>query len=256
MSHSKRCILRQHCKAADTDSCNRMCSYYVGLHGHNGLGGRYGATNIPTEYQFITLASSPSREGQAKIYDFLTSYVGTFPRQFETDAEPIKSLYLRSHTTGTGKTTTACAIATEYLICHYIGSLRRGRQPLERPVYFLDVNSWQNDYNEFNRRNIPEHIGEVASARYYAAQKHAMEAPFVVLDDIGVRDSTEAFRGDLHRLINTRVTAGLPTVYTSNIPLADLNEVFREPSPRLVDRIRDRCAELVFTGESKRGLRR
>ncbi|MDT2198426.1 DNA replication protein, partial [Paenibacillus larvae] len=81
MSHSKNCILRQHCKNADTDLCNRMCSYYVGLHGYNGLGGRYGAANIPTEYQFITLTSSPAREVQAKIYDFLKSYVGTFPRQ-------------------------------------------------------------------------------------------------------------------------------------------------------------------------------
>ncbi|WP_311764873.1 hypothetical protein [Paenibacillus agricola] len=82
-----------------------------------------------------------------------------------------------------------------------------------------------------------------------------MSAPFVVLDDMGVRDCTEAFRADLHRIINARVSSGLPTVYTSNVALTQLNEVFREQPARLADRVRDMCAEITFIGGSQRGMR-
>ncbi|GMK47594.1 hypothetical protein PghCCS26_47240 [Paenibacillus glycanilyticus] len=125
-------------------------------------------------------------------------------------------------------------------------------QPLERPAYFLDVNEWQTDYNAFNRPRVPDEIAAPAAARYYTAQRTAMAAPFLVADDIGVRDASEAFRADLHTVINARVAGGLPTVYTSNIPLAELGTLFDR---RLADRVRDLCGELTFKGESKRGMR-
>ncbi|GIQ64889.1 hypothetical protein PACILC2_34570 [Paenibacillus cisolokensis] len=204
----------------------------------------------------LTLDNSPAREGQPEIYELLSEYAATFARQFDDDAAPIKSLYLYSHEPGTGKTTTAAAVLNEYIVRHYIGAIKRGRQPAEVPAYFLDVNAWQSDFNEFNRPRIPDEIAEPAAERYYRAQKRAMTAPFVVLDDIGVRECSEAFRADLHRIINARVTAGLPTVYTSNIPLSEINDVFREVPARLADRMRDLCAVLTFKGGSKRGLQR
>ncbi|PAE09714.1 DNA replication protein, partial [Niallia circulans] len=136
---------------------------------------------------------------------------------------------------------------------HYIGSLQRSRQALQQPAYMLDVNAWQTLFNEFNRSNIPADIGEEASRQYYRQMQAAKTAPFAVLDDIGVRNATEAFRGDLHAVINARVTNGLPTVYTSNLPLAEMERVF---DARLYDRMRDQCAELVFVGGSKRGMRK
>jgi len=48
------------------------------------------------------------------------------------------------------------------------------------------------------------------------------------------------------------VTSGLPTVYTSNLPMSDMANVF---DARLYDRIRDQCAEIHFAGESRRGRR-
>jgi len=91
--------------------------------------------------------------------------------------------------------------------------------------------------------------------------------PFLVMDDIGVRDASDAFRAYLHAIINYRAASGLPTVYTSNIPLQsdvepekrvkekkpyDIRDVFDD---RLYDRIRDMCAVFKFEGESKRGRR-
>ncbi|ANS49320.1 MULTISPECIES: DNA replication protein [Bacillus cereus group] len=253
-----QCILSDHCSLYKSESCNRQCTSYIALHGHNGNGGRMAATNLPKEYRHLTLLNSPVKDTQPKVYKSIEAYLTTFSRQFEAVAsldpkDKIKSMYLFSEETGTGKTTTAAVILNEWLIRHYIGSLQRNRQSLQVPGYFLDVNEWQTLFNEFNRSNIPKEVSEKAAKEYYRRGSHAKMAPFVVLDDIGVRSATEAFRGDLHAVINHRVTNGLPTVYTSNIPIDELESVFDR---RLYDRVRDLCVVLPFEGESKRGMRR
>lgn len=137
------------------------------------------------------------------MYKLLTeSYVPTFSRQFDLNGERIKSLYLYSREPGTGKTTTAVALLTEWLTVHYVGSTQRGKRPLERPAYFFDVNEWQELYNEFNRPRVPEDVAAPASREYYRRMKHAKSTPFFVMDDIGVRDCSDSFRGDLHAVVN------------------------------------------------------
>lgn len=268
-THSKRCLLSGVCTLANTANCTPLCASYIGMHGISGVGGRMGNANVPAEYRGLTLATSPAREAQAigadsegkaleyRAYNVIERYVATFPRMFEE--QRIKSLYLYSAEPGTGKTTTAAAILAEYLIVHYVGSLRRGIQPSERPAYFLDTNAWQTLYNGFNRSNVPQATAEPIAAEYYAVEERAKTSAFAVLDDIGVRSATEAFRADLHGIINYRVANGLPTVYTSNVPMAAkpggydaLADVFDR---RLADRVRDMTAEIEFSGQSRRGMR-
>ncbi|MCU5274426.1 DNA replication protein [Bacillus cereus] len=253
-----QCILSNHCSLYKSESCNRQCTSYIALYGHNGNGGRMAATSLPKEFRHLMLLNSPVKDTQPKVYKSIEAYVTTFTRQFEaneaTDVkDKIKSMYLFSEETGTGKTTTAAVILNEWLIRHYIGSLQRNRQSLQVPGYFLDVNEWQTLFNEFNRSNIPREIAEKPAKEYYRRMSNAKAAPFAVLDDIGVRSATAAFRGDLHAVINHRVTNGLPTVYTSNIPIDELESVFDR---RLYDRVRDLCVVLPFEGESKRGMRK
>ena len=275
MTNERNCVLANGCKAAGTSACNRQCPHFIALHGATGNGGRSAAAGLSREYRLTTLANSPARSDQPAVYKSVENYVKTFERQFEQTegyiepADRIKSLYLYSANSGTGKTTTAAALLNEWLRVHYSGSLKRVQQPLLRPAYFLDVNEWQNDYNEFNRPRVPDSVAEPAAARYYRALEAAKTAPFAVLDDIGVRSPSDGFRGDLHGIINARVTNQLPTIYTSNIPLKsdveprkrvpankpyDIADVFGEG--RLADRVRDLCRVIEFEGESKRGLRR
>jgi DNA replication protein DnaC len=223
------------------------------MHGRSGTGGRVAAAGAPADYRLNSLENSPARESQPAVYRGLANYVKTFDRQFEEGASRIKSLYLFSESPGTGKTTTASVVMNEWLRRHYVGSLKRDRQPLQQPAFFLDVNEWQTLYNEFNRSHVPADIAEKASREYYRRMAAAKQAPFAVYDDIGVRDATTGFRGDLHSVINHRTANGMPTVYTSNLPIEDMAKVF---DARLYDRMRDQCLELAFTGESKRGRRK
>lgn len=262
-TEAHRCILASTCTLANTASCTKKCPHVNALHSS---AGRHTNAGLPSEYALTTLQNSPVRTEQTKIYDKLAQYTKTFTRQFEPSSERIKSMYLWSTAPGTGKTTTASALLNSYLTTHYIGSLQRGLTPATRPAYFLDVNEWQTIYNEFNRPRVPDHIAEPAAAKYYRMMINATSSEFVVLDDLGVREATEGFRSDLHGVINHRVTNGMPTVYTSNLPIEykgkriegdnqpyDLYDIFGEQ--RLVDRIRDQTFELHFEGSSKRGIR-
>lgn len=248
MTKDLRCILTEY-RADKCANCDKLCAHRVAIHGLNGDGGRVGSAAVPSDYRYVTLDNSPARESQAKIYEQLAHYVATFKR---TDGERVKSLYLWSASPGTGKTTTAVALINAWIAAEYLTAIRDSRQPPQTGAYFLDVNEWQTDYNNFNRPRVPDSIAEPASARYYRAMERARLAPFAVLDDIGVRDASDGFRGDLHAVINHRTVNGLPTIYTSNLALAEMSDVF---DARVYDRIRDQCAEFHFAGASKRGRR-
>lgn len=223
-----------------TDAC-------VAFHGLDGHSGRVGAANVPADYRYVTLDNSPVRASQPEIYKMLDAYMATFERQFEPDGKRIKSLYLYSANPGTGKTTTAAALLNAWLVTHFVGSLKRGRQPAQVPAYFLDVNEFQMRYNLATMTNDDAELSTIRKLI-----EMCQRVPFLVMDDIGVRGASEAFRAYLHAIINYRTVNGLPTIYTSNLPIEELARVFDE---RMYDRVRDMCVQLHFEGESRRGRR-
>lgn len=247
MTKNNECILAEFRADDGCSTCDRLCAHRIALHGLNGDGGRIASAELPAEYRNVTLSNSPAREGQAETYEGLEKYVATF-----NGSGQVKSLYLWSESPGTGKTTTACALINAWIARDYLSAIKRGVQPKQRPAYFLDVNAWQELYTGFTRRNLPQEIAERNSRPYYRRMEYARNAPFAVLDDIGVRAASDGFRGDLHAVINHRVTNGLPTIYTSNLALKEMADVF---DARLYDRIRDQCGEIHFAGTSKRGRR-
>jgi DNA replication protein DnaC len=275
-NHENNCVLKHACRLAGSPRCNTQCGAYISMMGASGQGGRLAAANVPPDYRLLTFANLPQitvKTGPKSgiVTERLANYVASFSRQFDridNVSDRIKSLYLYSANPGTGKTSTASALINEFLIAHYVLSLKNGLQPELRPAYFLDVNEWQTDYTAFNRNKVPESIAQPAANRFYTAMERAKKAPFAVLDDIGVRDASEPFRADLHSVINHRVTNQLPTVYTSNLPIKssvpeekrvayekyDLLDIFGER--RLVDRIGELTLTVEHLGESKRGMRK
>lgn len=255
-NHAKSCLLASQCKVAGSSECNAMCPHYIGMMGMNGKGGRAATANVPTDYRMITVANSPARASQHAVYKNIDAYVRTFERMFDEDAERIKSLYLFSANTGTGKSTTAAGIINDWIIRHYIGSLKRELQPLQQPAYFLSVNHLQQTHN---KTHMPASLAtkEKLGEELIREIERAKKVPFLVMDDLAVRKATTSFIGILYDICDYRTSNQLPTVFTSNKSLDELREFFFEEDAegKIVDRIRDMCGVFGFIGESKRGRR-
>lgn len=235
-----KCILDDYRK--NEHSCTELCTHRIFLHGLDGNTGRVGRSGVPLHYQYTTPKSSPVREDKPDIYRAVDAYVETFKRG------DVKSLYLWSKSPGTGKTTTASAIMNAWIIYDYLESLRNKKQPNEDSTVFFDVNAFQTKFNLHSMANNDEGMVSIQEEI-----RRTQSADFAVLDDVGVRGSSEAFRSYLHDIVNYRVTNELPTVYTSNFTIEGMKDVYDE---RLYDRMREQCISFHFEGESFRGVRR
>lgn len=241
-----QCILDSYRKGG-CSACNELCQHRITLHGLDGQGGRSANARIPADYRSITMKNSPVRESQPHIYTPLDRYVALFKRHLG-GGERSKSLYLWSASPGTGKTTTAVAVLNAWLAAEYLHAVTNGQQPPPTTAVFLDLNELQTRYNLATMTRDEAELKRIGNDI-----KRAQSASFAVVDDIGVRDATEAFRAYVHSVINYRVSNALPTVYTSNYDISEMSRVF---DARLYDRIRDQCAVMPFGGGSNRGIRR
>jgi len=224
-----------------------MCQHRIMLHGFDDTGGRVGAAGVPKEYRHVMLGNSPVAESRPELYEYLAGYVKTFTRPLTGDPERIKSFYFWSTSPGTGKTTTAVALLNEYIVTQYVGAFWRGETPPERPAMFMEMNELQRQYS---LAVMSDDKDLIAVVHEYADR--AGRVPFLVIDDIGIRDTTGAFRSIVYSIIDRRNSAGLPTVYTSNVPMAELATLYDE---RIEDRIGDMCITKHFDGTTNRGKR-
>lgn len=222
-------------KGADLDGDNYRAA-------HIAVMSRYDNAEIPKDYQGIMLEDSPAKEDQKTVYDALESYVATFTQDIRH-----KSVYLYSKTPGTGKTTTSAALMSEFIRRRFLYYAKNGDQVPETLALFCDINEMQTKYNLASMSNSDTEMGRIRNdiERYSNVE-------FLVMDDVGVRSSSESFRSLIHSIINRRVTENRATVFTSNVLLGDLDTVF---DARLRDRISDQNVILTFKGDSKRGRR-
>lgn len=257
MANQNDCILRGLRKGGQCAGCSATCPYYVSIHGHNGMGGRLAGANIPMEYRSFITSDNPMRADKPELFRHMDGYVKSFSKMFDDSAtgvsQYLKNIYFYSEEPGTGKTATAVALANDFMATHFIGHMQRGNTPPENAVYFLDCAEFQQLYTQFTRPNIPKDIAEKASRTYYERMAKAKESLFVVMDDIGVREATDGFRGDLHTIVNHRYSKKRPTVYTSNVPMVEMTDVF---DSRIYDRIRDLTIQYTMEGKSQRGNRK
>ena len=75
----------------------------------------------------------------------------------------------------------------------------------------------------------------------------------LALDDLGVERPTEWAMETLSDLIDKRVSAGLPTIVTSNYSLGELRERWGGmPGMRLASRLAGACERIEMTGDDRR----
>lgn len=233
----QKCILNEK-RSGGCGSCSPHCPHRIALNGLTGVGGRVGASGMPKDYLATSLTNSPVNDSQGSIYASLGRYIQTF------SDDDVKSVYLWSESPGTGKTTTACALLNEWISRKYVEYWRAGKQVPQILGMFLDINEMQSEYNLATMANEDSEM-----KRFKDKIVRAQQAPYLVIDDIGVRGATEAFRAYVHSIVNHRVSNGMPTVYTSNLSIEDMEDVFDE---RLYDRIRSNTGVMEFSGGSKR----
>ncbi|MBK5492598.1 DNA replication protein [Bacillus sp. TH13] len=247
------CILRGGCSKAAT--CKSACPAFIQVQGLNGRGGKQGDALVPSEYRATMLNTSRSETSQPHVYGDLKSYIKTFKKAYNeirnTKETRLKDLYFWSLETGTGKTETASAILNEFLAYSYIRSiLKDDPSGFVTPVFFLEMPKLHHLYLKFNRGNVPREEAEAAAREYYRMIRLAKKSRLVVFDEMGLRDISEAFGGDIYELINYRTVENLTSIYTSNIPIDSLEGVYGR---RIFDRTRRFCVEYEFYGTSKRG---
>src|SRR5699024_11444203 len=98
-----------------------------------------------------------------------------------------KSLCLGSESPGTGKATTASALANAWIAAEYLTYIQAGKQPPSNTsAVFLDVNEFQTQYNLATMTKDDEGMAKIGSEI-----KRTQEANFAVLDDIRVRGASE-----------------------------------------------------------------
>lgn len=243
------CILQDY-RSDRCAGCSGMCQHRIVVEGLTGKGGLVEKASIPINYRGVTLDTSKVRADKPELYGFIDKYLEQVKRFIGGGSLP-RSLYFYSSQPGTGKTTTAVALLNGIISLYYLYNAREGIHSNGEEAFFLDVNELQTLYNTFNRPRVPDHIAEPASFEYYTRLEKAKRATIAVFDDIGVRSSTEGFMGDLHTVINHRVVNSMPTIYTSNLEMEEMVDVF---TPRLYDRIRDNAIPVFFEGKSHRGL--
>lgn len=230
------CMLNRTCKKRGSEDCNKFCYPFVMLHGQDGKGGFWGASGVPTKYKKCLKENLPIMEHNPKAYNRALTYMEKFNIVVDEKGLGlfIYSVPNKENTlgTGTGKTTTAITILNEYVIFSTRKHLRGEGILRNNPALFIKCSELQNKYNaQFRGQN---EMQKEASESFYKMKGKMKDVTLLVIDDIAIRGITEAFENELYEIIDYRAIEGKSTIYTSNLPLADIKEMLGE---RIASRI-------------------
>jgi len=246
------CKLKDKCKRAE--SCSLPCYPFSVMYGNKGDGGYWNTKNTPKKYAELLLKDLPIEKENPDTYKAICKYVNNV---LDYVREESTGLYLFSIPnasnrlgTGTGKTTTACIILNEYLLARVIDMLQK-KELLDNVGYFVRLSEFQNKYNEQFRGSVDNQ--HIASDKFYTMKKRMKDCELLVIDDIAIRDCTEAFKNEIYDIVDYRAVEELATIFTSNIPLEGLSEILGE---RTASRIEGMTVPIGFRGvdHRKRGL--
>ena len=216
-----RCYAEDYCKK-DKSECNEYCG------GYRVLKALYSLSRIPVKYQY-NIPLTPSKDDLPK-YEELHEFMCNILDHVEAG----DGLYIWSGGTGNGKTTWATKIMGYYFRKIAFDS------GLENEGLYIYLPTFLENLRQYYSNPDPdfEEVIEMVS-----------RCKLLIIDDIGAEKPSEWVTERLLSFINTRVTNGLSTIYTSNIPLDAVGH-------RMGDRVRSRITgsvkEINLTGKDRR----
>lgn len=251
MTLENTCLLAAYCSQAGNERfCNKFCFPNTRLHGEKGDGGLIVVANIPPKYRTSTIENLPFKEANPKAYAIVKRYA---EKVIEKVDEGV-GLYLfgvpsqeNPKGVGNGKTTAATAIIIEYLRQRTILEAKKKRRIDEVPAFFMKMAKFQNVYNSQFRGS--KDVAEMNGDKYQALKQKMIKCDLLVLDDIGLRGTTEALRNEIYEIIDERDTNERATIFTSNVALDRIAELLGE---QIASRIEGMTFTIPFYGKDYR----
>lgn len=216
-----KCFAEAYCQK-DRKECSELCG------GYRVLRALYNLSRIPEKYRYnIPLKPEPA---DVLAFEALNDYKETVL----THIEDGKGLYIWSKSTGSGKTSWACKIMSHYFrkIAFNTG--------LENEGLFIYLPTFLEDLRNYYDTKDPE---------FEEVLEMLKKCKLLIIDDIGSEKFTEWVRERLVSIINTRVSNGLTTLYTSNLSPEELKA---ELGDRISSRILGSSGVIEITGGDRR----
>ena len=216
-----KCFADAYCQK-DRKECSELCG------GYRVLRALYNLSRIPEKYRYnIPLKPEPA---DVPAFEALNSY----KENVLTHVEDGEGLYIWSKSTGSGKTSWACKIMSHYFrkIAFDTG--------LENEGLFIYLPTFLEDLRNYYDTKDPD---------FEEVLEMLKKCKLLIIDDIGSEKFTEWVRERLVSIINTRVSNGLTTLYTSNLSPEELKA---ELGDRISSRILGSSGVIEITGGDRR----
>ena len=198
---------------------------------------------IPEEFRDLSLNSfntniydlEESRAKATRAKQAAANFVKNFDR-IKTEYNG-KGLYFWSRTKGSGKTRIGASIANAIIKVH----ADRGETIDVRYAVLVDlIEQIKETFDNDSKIKTKDVTGAV------------MNADVLILDDLGVESESPFVNKTLYRLLNHRMTKELPTIFTSNIPVEELDLRFKQDDGRIRSRIMKMAFSIAMPEESAR----
>lgn len=216
-----KCYAETYCKK-NKQECSEICG------GYRVLKALFTLSRIPSNYQY-NIPLVPEREDLPKYEE-----LNEFMKKIVDKVQAGDGLYIWSAGTGTGKTSWACKIMGYYFrkIAFKSG--------LENEGLYIFLPTFLENLRYMYDNPDPEFEEEIEMVK---------RCNLLIIDDIGAEKPSEWVRERLLSFINTRVSNGLSTIYTSNLSLEELEA---KMGNRVVSRIKGSTKEIQLTGSDRR----
>lgn len=145
----------------------------------------------------------------------------SFIRQYDKWKETGQGLYIYSKVKGSGKTFLASCLMNEIM-----------KKYATRTRFVPSIDLITMDEQKNRKGTTVEEVDPIG---------YISKIPLIVIDDIGVKNANNWIDEILFKIVDTRLQAKLPTIFTSNIPIDELPY-----DERVTDRIYKMCQSVML----------